>query len=350
MDHKRYMRRCFDLAYQGAGKVAPNPLVGAVLVHQGRIIGEGFHTAYGQPHAEVEAVRSVREEDRHLLSASTLYVSLEPCCFHGKTPACTHLILEKKIPEVVISTLDFTPEVAGKGVAILREAGIKVLTGVLEEEGKRVAAIRNHIVRHHRPFVLLKYARSADGFLSKKGQPTWLTNSFSKRLVHQWRKETDAILVGTETALIDNPRLTTRYFKGASPLRIVLDRRGRLPHDIHLFDDSAPTWVCTEHEDYYTPLKKKIQVQVMDFDAPDFLEQLLHQLYRSGIASLMVEGGAALLQSFITSDLWEEARVFQSDRPLEEGLLAPRLEMPPTEEFNLLNDKLYVFRNHVHTR
>jgi diaminohydroxyphosphoribosylaminopyrimidine deaminase/5-amino-6-(5-phosphoribosylamino)uracil reductase len=236
MDHTRYMQRCFDLAYLGAGKVSPNPMVGAVLVHQNQIIGEGFHTGYGQPHAEVEAVRSVREEDKPLLSESTLYVSLEPCCFRGKTPACTSLILEKNIPKVVISVKDFTPEVAGKGVAILKEAGVEVITGILEEEGKKVAAIRNHIVQQHRPFVLLKYARSADGYLSKKGQSTWLTNPLSKRWVHQWRKETDAIMVGTETAMMDNPCLTTRYFQGASPIRVVLDRQGRLPHDLHLFD------------------------------------------------------------------------------------------------------------------
>lgn len=350
MDHTRYMQRCFDLAYLGAGNVSPNPMVGAVLVHQNRIIGEGFHTRYGQPHAEVEAVVSVRKEDKSLLSESTLYVSLEPCCFHGKTPACTNLILEKNIPRVVISAFDFTPEVAGKGVATLKKAGVEVLTGVLEEEGKKVAAVRNHIVQQHRPFVLLKYAQSADGFLSKKGQSTWLTNPLSKRWVHQWRKEFDAILIGTETARIDNPRLTTRYFQGPSPIRLVLDRQGRLPHDLHIFDGSSPTWVCTAKADHYASLQEKINIQVFDFDSADFLNQLLIRLYKSGVSSLMVEGGAALLQSFINTDLWDEARVFESSRFLESGLKAPNLEHTPSDHHQLLGDRLHIFRNHFHTR
>lgn len=224
-----FLRRCFDLAKLGAGNVSPNPMVGAVLVHQGRIIGEGFHSHYGGPHAEVEAVRSVSPSDQSLIRESTLYVSLEPCCVHGRTPPCTNLILDMGIPRVVISNLDESPGVNGKGIRLLEEAGVEVHTHVLEDEGLPYSRIRNTFVRNRRPYIVLKYARSADGFLGRENESVWLTNGISKRLVHKWRSEVDAILVGTQTLRVDDPGLTNRLYFGKSPIRLVLDREASLP-------------------------------------------------------------------------------------------------------------------------
>ncbi|RMF32110.1 MAG: bifunctional diaminohydroxyphosphoribosylaminopyrimidine deaminase/5-amino-6-(5-phosphoribosylamino)uracil reductase RibD, partial [Bacteroidetes bacterium] len=224
-----FMRRCFDLARLGAGRVSPNPMVGAVLVYEGRIIGEGWHRRYGGAHAEVNALASVAPSDRALIRRSTLYVSLEPCCIHRKTPPCTNLILREGIPRVVVSCLDPTPEVNGRGLELLREGGVEVRVGVLEEEGRRLIRFREAFVRHGRPFVLLKFACSRDGFLGKPGEQIWISNPWTKRWVHRCRAAADAILVGTRTARTDNPQLTTRLFFGDSPLRIVLDRRLTLP-------------------------------------------------------------------------------------------------------------------------
>ncbi len=216
-----YVQRCFDMAVLGVDKVSPNPMVGAILVHKNRIIGEGYHEKFGQAHAEVNALRNVEPSDKKYISSSTLYVSLEPCCIHGNTPPCTDLIIKNGIPEVVISCLDQTPKVAGEGVGKLKRSGINVFEGLLKQKGERLSNIRNTFVTEERPYIILKYAQSLDGFIGKPDRQVWLTNSVSKRLVHKWRQEADAIIVGTNTALIDNPKLTTRYFSGSCPLRIV---------------------------------------------------------------------------------------------------------------------------------
>lgn len=323
-----YMQRCFDLAVKGMGRVSPNPLVGAVLVHEGRIIGEGYHRVYGEAHAEVNAIGSVAPRDRALLPFSTLYVSLEPCCFHGRTPPCTNLIIQSGIPRVVISVLDDTPEVAGKGVAQLRAAGVEVVTGVLAAAGRRISRYRSVFVLQQRPYVILKYARSLNRkFAPAEPRQQWITNALSKRLVHKWRSEVDAILVGTRTARIDNPQLTNRLYFGASPLRIVLDRQLRLPPTLSLFQGDAPTLLVADRRPD-PPLLPGVEYLPLDL-ADEAVDRLLHALYRRGISTLLVEGGRRLLHSFLRAGLWDEARVLTGNTVLSGGIPAPEIDLPP---------------------
>ena len=338
-----YIKRCFDLAKIGAGKVSPNPLVGAVIVHNDRIIGEGFHAAYGQAHAEVNAINSIKEKDLPLLSQSTIYISLEPCCIQINTPPCTDLILKHKIPKVVFSSLDHTPGVNGKSIEILEKAGCKVQFGLLQNEGNELACFRNTFVRKKRPYIILKYAQSLDGFISKTNESTWLTNSFSKRLVHKWRSETDAILIGTNTAEIDNPNLTNRLYYGKNPLRIILDRTGRLGNDLNIFDNAAKTWIITAKKREKVALKNTLFIE-MKFNNK-LIFNLLKRLYEQKVSSLIVEGGSKLLNSFIDMDIWDEARVFVADRFLGNGVKAPTLPVMPKSESKILNDKLFLFKN-----
>ncbi len=341
--HELYMRRCFDLARLGAGRVSPNPMVGAVIVHAGRIIGEGRHEVYGTAHAEVNAVNSVAETDRKLLPESTIYVSLEPCCIFGKTPPCTNLILENKIPEVVISCLDATPEVAGNGVQILRDAGVKVTTGILEKEGRDLARFRNTFAGKNRPYILLKFAQSADGFMGKEGEQIWLTNAYSKRKVHKMRAETDAILVGTNTAATDNPQLNSRYWSGRPPLRLVIDRTLRLPQTLNLFDDSQPTLVFTE-KDISTEGFERTRFITLDF-SENVPRQIAETLAGGNVTSLIVEGGAQTLQSFIDAGLWDEAHIFTVKKRLNDGIAAPKISGEVKNREEIAGDELTVLLN-----
>lgn len=338
-----YIKRCFDLARLGAGNVSPNPMVGAVLVYENRIIGEGWHQRYGEAHAEVNAVRSVKLEDYLFISQSTLYVSLEPCNIFGKTPPCTNLILEHKIPKVVLSCLDQTPEVAGKGVETLRANGVEVVTGILEMEGKAVSRYRNHFVTHDRPYVILKFAQTLNGKFSVENEQVWISNSYTQRLVHKWRSEVGAILVGTNTALIDNPQLTNRLYFGKSPIRIVLDRHLKLPENLYLFDGSQPTIVVTETQNpkLQTP---NLTYLSLDFEN-NFLSKFLNKLHQLKIATLLVEGGAQLLQSFINENLWDEARVLTSSQILEKGIAAPLVSGTLIERFPLADNELICYQN-----
>ena len=337
-----YMLRCFDLARIGAGKVSPNPMVGAVLVHEDRIIGEGFHQAYSLAHAEVNAIHRVAPKDRSLIPFSTLYVSLEPCCIYGNTPPCTSLILREKIPRVVISAFDRTPGVAGQGVQKLRDEGVQVTTGILMEQGNRLCAIRNTFVTKPRPYVILKYAQTADGYFARtNGQQFWISNAFSKRLVHKWRNETDAILITGRTAQLDNPRLTNRLFYGKSPQRVILDRRLELSQDHHIFDQSVPTLIF--HSPTLTPPKPRPGIEYLPLPNNRDLNPVLEQLHQRKISTLMVEGGAGLLQSFIDQRLWDEARVFQSKRYLYEGIKAPQLQIKPFMTCEIDDDQLSHF-------
>ncbi|MCB0635866.1 MAG: bifunctional diaminohydroxyphosphoribosylaminopyrimidine deaminase/5-amino-6-(5-phosphoribosylamino)uracil reductase RibD [Lewinella sp.] len=318
------MQRAFDLAARGRGATSPNPIVGAVLVYEGRIIGEGYHAHYGGPHAEVHAVGSVRAADRSLISRSTLYVSLEPCNIYGKTPPCTDLILRERIPRVVVAQRDFTPGVDGSGLARLRAAGVEVIEGMLGEDGFRLSLPRNVLVTEHRPYILLKYAQTQDGFLARTdGQPLWITNAYSRRLVHKWRTETDAILVGARTARLDDPALTNRLYPGRQPWRVVIDRQHRLPSTHQLLDGQHPTWIFAQSPSSVT--YDQVRYSTLDFTAPDWPRQLLRQLYEARIGHLTVEGGAWLLRQFLSLDLWDEARVFTGPQMLGQGLPAPSL-------------------------
>lgn len=340
--HELYMQRCFDLARLGEAHVAPNPMVGAVLVAEGQIIGEGWHEAYGQAHAEVNAVASVPQKYRHLLPKSTLYVSLEPCCIFGRTPPCTDLIKQHNIPKVVVSCLDLTPEVSGHGVQLLRAAGVEVITGVLETKGRQLAAIRNTFVRAHRPYIVLKYARTRHNIFAKdKTEQTWLTGPYFRRLTHRWRTETQAILVGSTTVIADNPRLTDRYFNGPQPLRIVIDRNQKTQISAHVFQDGAPTLLVTSKQDTRT-FPTAVTCLKLNSEQPT-LPILMAYLYDHKISHLTVEGGAYTITQFVDAKLWDEARVATSPRFLSEGILAPILPVSPTRTFSLDKDQLEVY-------
>ena len=318
---EKYIARCIQLAKNGLCNAAPNPMVGAVIVHNDTIIGEGYHIRCGEAHAEVNAVRSVK--DKSLLKESTIYVSLEPCSHHGKTPPCADLIINKGIPRVVVGCQDPFSLVAGRGIAKLREAGIEVKVGVLEEECRQL--IRRFVTFNtlRRPFITLKWAESADGFIDlhrTEGHPYIFSSPLSSMLVHKRRAEHSAILVGRRTALLDNPSLTTRNWYGKNPVRMVIDKDLTLPKHLALFDGSVRTLVFTQRED--TSNRPNVEHIRLDFKI-DILPQIMEVLYKEKLQSLMVEGGSILLQSFIDAGCWDEAYLEQSDAHLKDGVKAP---------------------------
>ncbi len=338
-----YIKRCFDLARIGKGKASPNPLVGAVLEHNDLILSEGWHRKYGFSHAEVHAVSRVPQSKRNIIQEAKLYVSLEPCCIQGNTPPCTNLIKDSGIKKVVISCIDSTPGVAGKSLDILKQADCEIETGILSNEGADLFNPRDTFVKKKRPFIILKYAQSLDGYLSETNKQTWITNAFSKRLVHRWRSESDAIMVGTNTAMVDNPQLTNRLYYGNSPVRIVLDRSLSIPKTANILDSAAPTIVVTTEK---APSKKtsNIQYLTLPFDK-HLLATLMDYLHNKNIGSLFVEGGAQLLQSFIDENLWDEARVFVGDSLIKEGIVAPTLPKNPIKSLSLKKDRLLIYKN-----
>lgn len=341
---EEYMWRCLQLADNGKGFTSPNPMVGAVIVHEGRIIGEGFHRQYGEPHAEVNAINNVK--DRKLLTDSTMYVSLEPCSHYGKTPPCAQLIIDNKIPRVVIACYDPYYKVSGRGVEMLRNAGIEVSVGVLEEEAK--AFNKEFIARQTtgRPYIYLKWAQTEDGFIDKirnpgeNPQPTPISNNFSKMLVHKRRAEVSAIMIGTNTAINDNPSLTTRLWYGSNPVRVVLDRNARIPFASNIFDDNVKTIVFTEQFLYENKSKSVKYIQTV-FDET-LLDNVLCTLSENHIDSLLVEGGRELLQSFINKELWNEAFVEISDIKFGKGVKAPKIEG------EVLDEQCWGNSKHIH--
>ncbi|HEX5651584.1 MAG TPA: bifunctional diaminohydroxyphosphoribosylaminopyrimidine deaminase/5-amino-6-(5-phosphoribosylamino)uracil reductase RibD [Chitinophagaceae bacterium] len=339
-DHEFYMQRCLELAKKGAGSVAPNPMVGSVLVYQDRIIGEGWHQRFGEAHAEVNCISSVREEDQPLINSSVLYVSLEPCAHFGKTPPCTDLIIRHKIRQVVIACPDPFDEVNGKGIEKLKASGIDVITGVLEKEAMALNRRFFIFYQQHRPYIILKWAQTADHFMSREaGQPRLLiSNELSNRLVHQWRSQESSILVGTATALADNPSLTTRLWPGASPLRLILDLSLRLPPSLHVFDQTVKTIIFNKLREGEEGNLHYYKIS----ESQNLVQQLLHALYQLKIQSVMVEGGARLLQSFLNEGCWDEARVITNEHlKIEKGLAAPRLGNAwQTGEQELASDRI----------
>ena len=330
----QFMQRALELAQLGLGTVSPNPMVGCVIVHENRILGEGYHQIYGGPHAEVNAINSVTETE--LLPETTVYVTLEPCAHWGKTPPCANLLVEKKVKKVVIASLDSNPLVGGKGIDILRNAGIAVETGLKDQESRWLNRRFFTQIEKKRPYVILKWAQTQDGFVARGDfSSKWISGSQSRQLVHKWRAEEDAILVGKNTAKYDNPSLTVRDWKGKNPLRIVLDANLELPENLNLFDGSVPT-LCLN-------TLKSDQKDVLEWVKmnPNFgPKEILEELQARKIQSLIVEGGSSVLNQFIQSGLWDEARVFTSKNKFERGISAPSLNQNPKETIAIGEDRL----------
>ncbi len=340
-----YMNRCLQLAKKGLGHVAPNPMVGSVVVYNGKIIGEGYHQQYGGWHAEVNAINSVR--DKSILPQTTIYVNLEPCAHHGKTPPCASLIASHKIKRVVIGSIDPFAKVAGKGIEILKNAGCEVSVGVLEKE---VLELNRRFMTFHlkkRPYIILKWAETLDGYMDKlrtkdtPREPFWITNKFARRIVHKWRAEENAIMVGSNTALKDNPMLNVRNWHGKSPLRIVLDRNLKLPRDLSLFDQSIETIVFSEKEQADLPNLKFVRVS----REQKILDSLMQYLFEHNQQSLIVEGGAQLLTSFLEADLWDEARIFVGNKLFGRGVSAPKMFHLPVADEWIGDSRLLYYRH-----
>lgn len=331
--NEKYIKRCLQLAKNGLGTTYPNPLVGSVVVYNDEIIGEGWHKKSGEAHAEVNAINSVK--DKSLLSKATIYVSLEPCSHFGKTPPCADLIIQSKIPNVVIGTIDPFAKVAGNGIKKLIEAGKKVVVGVLKEECNELNQRFFTFHNKKRPYIILKWAESQDGFIAPltkdNKEPYWITNQSSRQLVHKWRSEEQAILVGTQTVIDDNPSLTTRDWKGSNPHRIVLDQNHRISKESHIFDNQAKTSTLSANE---IDFSKNIGIQIADF------------LYNQEIQSVIIEGGRQTLQTFIDENIWDEARVFKGATFLKEGTKAPIINSKRIKKENLVTDELLTFFNH----
>ncbi len=344
---EKYMQRCLQLAHMAEGNTYPNPMVGSVIVCNGKIIGEGYHRKAGEPHAEVNAVNSVK--DKSLLKQSTLYVNLEPCAHYGKTPPCSKLIIDMGIPNVVIGCIDSYSEVAGKGVEMMQKAGVMVKTGVLEQESLELN--RRFFTFHNkrRPYIILKWAETQDGFIDIErsdenyGQPTWITSQWARRAVHKQRATEQAILVGTQTALKDNPSLTLRDWAGEQPLRCVIDKRCMLDNAYQLLDKQHPTIVYNLQKEEYMDNLEYVKLS----GESDLVTQILNDLWRRNIQSLIIEGGNTTLQSIINAGLWDEAHRYVGDVFFQKGIPAPvfMANVVQTETFG--TSRLFVYRNNL---
>lgn len=334
-----YMRRALFLAQLGRGSVSPNPMVGSVVVHDNRIIGEGWHKVYGGPHAEVNALNSV--SDTSLLADSTLYVNLEPCNHFGKTPPCADLLIQHKLKRVVIANIDTNPLVTGDGIRKMRNAGIEVVTGILDKAGRELNKRFFTFIERRRPYVILKWAETADGFIARENYSSkWISNELSRQLVHKWRSEEDAVMVGARTAAHDNPSLNVRDWSGRNPMRVVIDRFLRLDPKLNLFDGSQGT-ICynvLKHEEH----PQLTLARILD---DDFLKNLLDDLHRKKIQSLIVEGGAFTLNQFIENDLWDEILVFKSEAKFGKGIPAPAFKGLLTTAESIGTDRLFFYRH-----
>lgn len=338
-DYNLYMQRALELAEYGRGKVSPNPMVGCVIVHQNEIIGEGWHKCFGGPHAEVNAIEEVNDKSK--LSESILIVTLEPCSHWGKTPPCADLIIEHKIPKVVICNVDSNPLVLGKGIERLKQAGIEVTLGVLEDAGRNVNKRFFSSIEKNRPFIILKWAQTADGFVAREDYTSkWISNELSRKLVHKWRSEEDSIMIGTNTAIQDNPHLNVRAWAGQSPIRIVLDRNLTLPKSLNLFDNSQTTFIYNSQTDESKEYTKYIKLDYSQAVIP----QILSDLKARKIQSVLVEGGSTLLNEFIKMDLWDEIRCFESEALFKNGIKAPSFSGILDHEEKILEDTLKVYK------
>lgn len=343
--HEKYIQRCIELAKNGLGTTYPNPMVGSIIVHNDVIIGEGWHKKAGEPHAEVNAINSVK--DKSLLQKATIYVSLEPCSHFGKTPPCCDLIIKNKIPNVIIGSVDPNIKVAGNGIKKLIEAGANVTVGVLETEcydlNKRFFTFH----QKKRPYIILKWAETKDGFIAPieklEQKPVWITNPYSRQLVHKWRTEEQSILVGTQTVIDDNPKLDARNWFGNNPIRLVIDQNNRIPKDSHIFDNQTKTII-------FSKIKTEIAEENTIFEVIDFEQNIAQQiiviLYKYQIQSVIIEGGKQTLQTFIGANLWDEARIFVGNSRFNTGTKAPKLVLKDFERHIIDTDELLISKNH----
>jgi diaminohydroxyphosphoribosylaminopyrimidine deaminase/5-amino-6-(5-phosphoribosylamino)uracil reductase len=342
--HEKYINRCIELAKNGLGTTYPNPLVGSVIVYNNKIIGEGWHRKAGESHAEVNAIDSVK--DKSLLSKATIYVSLEPCSHYGKTPPCCDMIIASKIPNVVVGTIDPNSKVAGTGIKRLMENGINVTLGILEKECNELNKRFFTFHKKKRPYIILKWAESSDGFIApstkEKKEPIWITDEYSRQLVHKWRSEEQAILVGTNTVIEDNPKLDVRDWTGKNPIRIVIDKTGRISDDYFVKDLKTKTIIITEQENL-TLSENGIYENVI-FDA-SMSSAICGILFKNNIQSVIIEGGRQTIQTFIDSNFWDEARVFVGNFNLNNGVKAPLLKRNYTSS-KIYKDQLKLFINH----
>ena len=332
-----------ELARLGLGSVSPNPLVGCVIVVDGRIIGEGWHKVYGGPHAEVNALQSVT--DPSLLTKATVYANLEPCSHFGKTPPCADKLVESGVKRVVISNRDTHKLVSGRGIETLRAVGIEVKEGVLEKEGRQLNHRFFTSVEQGIPFIILKWAESANGLIAQNNGPARISNEYSRQRVHQWRSEEDAVLVGTRTAEVDNPRLNVREWTGRNPCRIVIDRSLRLSEKLNVFDQSQPTLCYNLHRD-----DQRNNLTFVKLGKENFIPDLLHHLTRHNIGSVIVEGGAQTLNAFIEGGWWHEARIFRAKKSLGSGIASPLLLGELVSEDDVTDDRLSVMRNPIRAK
>lgn len=317
------MQRALELAQKGMGLVSPNPMVGCVLTCENKIIGEGWHRNYGEAHAEVNAVADVlRNKKEGLLAQATAYVTLEPCSHHGKTPPCADLLIKHKIKRLVIASLDSNPLVGGEGIKKIEQAGIEVEVGILDSKNRKLNAPFFTFIEKKRPYILLKWAETADGFVARENfDSKWISNSLSRTYVHKYRSECDAIMVGTNTAHYDNPKLNTRNWSGKNPLRIVLDTSLRLEKTLHLFDGNSPT-ICYN----FIKSEKQTNIEYIKISPQNVIPQIVKDLYQRKIQSLLVEGGAGLLQFFLNENLWDKSLVFKSQTSFGKGISAPQIK------------------------
>lgn len=342
--HQLYIRRCIQLAKNGLGTTYPNPMVGAVIVHNQKIIGEGWHHKAGQPHAEVNAIRSVK--DHSILPEATIYVSLEPCSHHGKTPPCSDLIIEKGIKNVVIGTIDPFSKVAGRGIKKLKNAGCHVTVGVLEEACHELNKRFFTFHTKKRPYIILKWAETQDGYIapmnSSERKPVWITDKNSRQLVHKWRTEEQAILIGSKTVIKDNPKLTARDWYGTNPLRIIIASPDKELSNSAVLDQTTETIIISNKK-----FQKKNQANLIycTTQTDQLIQGICDFLYEKDIQSLIIEGGSYTLQQFINTDIWDEARVFKGNAFFREGVKAPKLSTSPVTITNIKNDFLHIHKN-----
>ncbi|TYA71483.1 bifunctional diaminohydroxyphosphoribosylaminopyrimidine deaminase/5-amino-6-(5-phosphoribosylamino)uracil reductase RibD [Seonamhaeicola marinus] len=358
--HEFYIKRCIKIGKNGLGSTRPNPMVGAVIVRNNTIIGEGFTSPYGGPHAEVNAINAVK--DKELLKSATIYVTLEPCSHYGKTPPCSDLIIRHQIPNVVIGCIDDNEQVAGKGVKKLKDAGVNVVVGVLEKECKEHHKRFFTFHNKKRPYIILKWAETNNGFIAPESKneqkPVWISNTYSRQLTHKWRTEEQAILVGTNTVLQDNPTLTARDWTGQNPIRVVIDKDLKLNKNLNIFNDKAETLIIHGKNNslsngnetqkgwsIHPPIGyENVILSEIDFSKKNAIaQQICEVLFRQNINSIIIEGGQKTLQTFINEDLWDEARVFTGDVMFKEGTKAPKFNGQQIFEETIGSDTLKIY-------